>query len=207
MARNKNVTAADISSVITIGKEFTAIDIVDSLTERGIQVSYDTMRARLGGLEGLGFIERIKRAPASYKASESQIQSINNYNDTLICEMKLRGARIKKPVDSVEVVNKMKVGEVFDVTKMAKKCNLSPSAMRSRLYRFADMGLIEKCGKSPVTYVVTDDLMPKLKQYAAVDCAKKRNEKGARLGGGKTMPWGQLFTGKPGQTVSMFARD
>jgi len=207
MARNKNVTAADISSVITIGKEFTAIDIVDSLTERGIQVSYDTMRARLGGFERLGFIERIKRAPALYKASDKQIQQLNEYSDKLISEMRVRGKVIKNPVNSVEVVAKMVVGEVFDVTKMAKKCNLSPSAMRSRLYRFADMGLIERCGKSPVTYVVTDELMPKLKQYAAVDCAKKRNEKDARLGGGKNMPWGQLFAGKPGQTVSMFARD
>jgi len=120
--------------------------------------------------------------------------------------MRVRGKVMKKPVSSVEVVAKMVAGEVFDVTKMAKKCNLSHSAMRSRLYRFADMGLIERCGKSPVTYVVTDDLMPKLKQYAAVDCDKKHNEKSARLSAGNHMTWGNLFSGKPGQTICMLAR-
>ena len=207
MARAKNVTAANIASTITAGKEFTVIDVVDNLVERGIQVGDDTMRARLRGFEGLGFIERINRAPASYKASKEQIQQLNEYSDKLISEMRVRGKVMKKPVNSVEVVNKMVVGEVFDVAKMAKKCSLSLSAMRSRLYRFADMGLIEKCSRNPVTYVVTDELMPKLQQYAAIDCDKKHNEKGARIGGGKHMTWGNLFSGKPGQTICMLARD
>ena len=133
--------------------------------------------------------------------------SLNITCDKMVSEMRVRGKVMKKPVNSVEVVAKMVVGEVFDVTKMAKKCSLSLSAMRSRLYRFADMGLIEKCSKNPVTYVVTDELMPKLQQYAAIDCDKKHNEKAARIGGGKHMTWGNLFTGKPGQTICMLARD
>jgi len=49
--------------------------------------------------------------------------------------------------------------------------------------------------------------MPKLKQYAAIDCDKKHNEKSARLGGGKHMAWGNIFRGKPGQTICMLVRD